>query len=104
MEASTDSKSISEVAQPEESKDGGEEDEVLTHEKSDKKKKKSDKKLDKKEKLSAVSDLATSQASGTVADPALDSLVVAEETKLSQPTPNKDKTNKAKKSKTPKAE
>lgn len=103
MEASTDSKSITEVAQPEESKDGGEDDEALAHEKTDKKKK-SDNKLGKKEKSSAVSDLATSQASGTLADPTQGSLVMAEETEPSQPKPNKDKTKKAKKSKTPKAE
>lgn len=102
MEASTDPKSITEVAQPEESKDGGEEEEALTHEKTDKKKK-SDEKLSKKEKLSAVSDLATSQASGAFADPDPDSLVMAEETELSQPKPKKDGTKKTKKRKTPKA-
>lgn len=103
MEASTDSKSITEVAQPEESKDGGEEDEALTHEKTDKKKK-SEKELSKEGKLSAVSDLAASQASGPFADPDMDSSVMAEETELSQPKPKKDKTKKAKNSKTPKAE
>lgn len=103
MEASTESKSITEVAQPEESKDGGEDDEALAHEKTDKKKK-SDQKLGKKEKLSAVSDLATSQASGTLADPTQDFLAMTEETKPFQPKPKKVKTKKARKSKTPKAE
>ncbi|KAM0480912.1 hypothetical protein ACHAPX_003800 [Trichoderma viride] len=103
LEASTDSKSITEVAEPEESKDGGEDDEALTHEKTDKKKK-SDKKLGKKETSSAVSDLATSQASGTLADPTQDSLVMAEEAETSQPKSKKRKTKKAKKSKAPKAE
>lgn len=75
----------------------------MTHEKTDEEKK-SNKKLSTKEKLSAVSDLATSQASGSFADPDPDSLVVAKEGELSQPKPKKDKTKKAKKGKTPKAE
>lgn len=103
MEASTDSKSITEVAQAEESKDGGEDSEALTQEKTDKKKE-SDKKLGKEERPSTVSDPATSQASGTLADPTQESLVMAEETKPSRPKPKKVKTKKAKKRKAPKAE
>jgi hypothetical protein len=102
LEASTDSKSIAEVAQPEESKVDGEDDKALTHEETDRKDK-SDKKLGKKEKLSAVSDLTTSQTSGILADPTQGSLVKDQETKSLQPKPKKKKTKKAKKSKIPKA-
>jgi hypothetical protein len=90
------------------SKDGGEVKEkhkgdVLALEKTDKKKK-SDKKLGKKEKLSAVPNLAASLANGSFADPDRDSLAVGEGKKLTQSKPKKDKTKKAKKSKTSQAE